>query len=158
MPRALLAPFSAQVGRMTPRSSEHCCFHNGCLGQGGHGCLNLLAPAIMGGTGGTGGTGGGGGGGGGGGDEPAAMAGADVASFAASGRLDFCWPPMRRKVSEWNLNYHVPQCADLPGAKPGSVWRCRLPELSTGRKYTPEGDADLTAHAAGGKRGKRKPV
>jgi len=133
VPRALLTPFSQQVGRVTSRSKEHCCFHPWCLGQGGHGCLNLLTPAIM------------------------RAADADVASFAASGRLDFCWPRMQTKVSEWNLHYQVPQCTDLPGAKPGSVWRCRLPTLSHGREYTPEGDDDLTAHE-GRKRRKRKPV
>ena len=79
-----------------------------CLGQGGHGCLNLLAPA---------------------------MGHADVASFVASGSLDFCWPPMRFKVSEWNLNYHVPQCTDLPGRRAGSIWRCRVPGLKEGRPY-----------------------
>ena len=63
------------------------------------------------------------------------MGHADVASFVASGSLDFCWPPMRFKVSEWNLNYHVPQCTDLPGRRAGSTWRCRVPGLKEGRPY-----------------------
>jgi len=50
------------------------------------------------------------------------------------------------QVSEWNHNYHVPQCADLPGRKPGSIWRCRTPALSTGRPYLEEANAK---HAPG---------
>ena len=110
VPRALLGAFSNTIGTRAV-GREHCCFSGGCLGQGGHGCLNLLAPA---------------------------MGAASVASFVADGQVDFCWPPMRFKVSEWNHNYHVPQCADLPGRKPGSIWRCRIPALSTGRPYQEE--------------------
>ena len=80
MPRALLAAFSKTIGTSAParaqRQAEHCCFSSGCLGQGGHGCLNLLAPAMSG-AGGTDGT---------------------VASMVAAGQVDFCWPPMRFKV------------------------------------------------------------
>ena len=102
IPRAILRAFSSQVGRRVGISeggqSEHCCFNMQCLGNGGHGCLNLLAPLLNG------------------------------------SRVNFCWPQAARKVSEWNPNYLVPQCTDLPRGKAGSVWRCKLPELQ-GRVY-----------------------
>ena len=49
--------------------------------------------------------------------------------------VNFCWPQAARKVSEWNPNYMVPQCSELPHGKAHSVWRCRLPELAKGREY-----------------------
>ena len=76
VPRALLDAFSRTIGTRAP-GREHCCFSGGCLGQGGHGCLNLLAPAM-------------------------GAAGGTVASFVAAGQVDFCWPPMHFKASEWN--------------------------------------------------------
>ena len=122
VPRALVAAFSQTIGTHA-KGREHCCFSGGCLGQGGHGCLNLLAPAM-------------------------GAVGGSVASFVAAGQVDFCWPPMHFKVSEWNHNYHVPQCTDLPGKKPGSIWRCRIPALSTGRPYQekPTLETSLEAH------------
>lgn len=102
MPRALLPSFSSQVGRHVERvgggPSEHCCFNIQCLGNGGHGCLNLILPKLNGSS------------------------------------VDFCWPQAVRKVSEWNPNYLVPQCNDMPNGKAGSIWRCKLPELQ-GRAY-----------------------
>ena len=118
----MLGAFSRTIGTRAA-GREHCCFSGGCLGQGGHGCLNLLAPAM-------------------------GAVGGSVASFVAAGQVDFCWPPMHFKVSEWNHNYHVPQCTDLPGKKPGSIWRCRIPALSTGRPYQekPTLETSLEAH------------
>ena len=79
VPRALFAAFSQTIGTHA-KGREHCCFSGGCLGQGGHGCLNLLAPAM-------------------------GAAGGTVASFVAAGQVDFCWPPMHFKASEWNHSY-----------------------------------------------------
>ena len=66
VPRALLGAFSRTIGTRAA-GREHCCFSGGCLGQGGHGCLNLLAPAM-------------------------GAVGGSVASFVAAEQVDFCWP------------------------------------------------------------------
>ena len=71
-------------------------------------------------------------------------------------QVDFCWPPMHFKVSEWNHNYHVPQCTDLPGKKPGSIWRCRIPALSTGRPYQEEPALETSLEAHDGTRDVRE--
>ena len=122
VPRALLPAFSSQVGRHKDRveggPSEHCCFNIQCLGNGGHGCLNLMQPELDG------------------------------------RRVEFCWPRAVRKVSEWNANYLVPQCNDLPHGKAGSVWRCKLPELQ-GRVYNRTG-GDLSMPPPRQRRGIRR--
>mmetsp|Transcript_1363 Transcript_1363/g.3512 ORF Transcript_1363/g.3512 Transcript_1363/m.3512 type:complete len:414 (+) Transcript_1363:44-1285(+) len=101
IPRNLFIMFASQLGRRVSVSEggiERCCFNMRCLGNGGHGCLNLLSSHLQ--------------------EEG----------------VNFCWPQAVHKVSEWNPNYMVPQCNDLPKGKAGSVWRCRLPELQ-GRAY-----------------------
>jgi len=64
--------------------------------------------------------------------------------------VQFCWPqpPKGQTLSWWNPNYAVPQCNDLPGDKPGSMWRCKADAATSyGRNYSRQSERlDLSYH------------